>query len=172
MSGVDINIASGNVNLTNRPTVNGTGVLLSGQNSFTVYMQVTNSNPVNDNISYFNNLPGGPSTLRSSKIFQIGETCIARKASWNQYLDTFTGIPNQNATGYFINVSTNRTGIISTVINATTAGISGFSYFGQIIPNIAVGETDYVVCGLKWGNYTPGFRPSGWRAGVNIYCYN
>jgi len=172
LSGVDINIASGNVNLTNRPTVNGTGVLLSGQNSFTVYMQVTNSNPVNDNISYFNNLPGGPSTLRSSKIFQIGETCIARKASWNQYLDTFTGIPNQNATGYFINVSTNRTGIISTVINATTAGISGFSYFGQIIPNIAVGETDYVVCGLKWGNYTPGFRPSGWRAGVNIYCYN
>jgi len=31
LSGVDINIKNGNVSLTNRPTVNGTGVLLSGE---------------------------------------------------------------------------------------------------------------------------------------------
>jgi hypothetical protein len=172
LSGVDITITSGVVALTNRPTVNGTGVLLSGENTFTVFMQVTNSNPANDSISYFNNLPGGPSTVLANKIFQIGEKCVARKASWHQYLDTFTGIPNQNATGYFINVTTQSTGVISTVINANTFGTSGFSYVSQITPNIAVNETDYVVCGLRWGNYTLGFRPSGWRAGVNIYCYN
>jgi hypothetical protein len=161
-----LNLVSGNL------TVNNTGVLLNGQNSFTIFMQVTNSNPANDAISYFNNLPGGPSSIASNKMFQIGERCVARKASWNQYLDTFTGIPNQNATGYFINVSTQSTGVISTIINANTFGNSGFSYIGPITPNVTVNETDYVVCGLKWGNYTVGFRPSGWRAGVNIYCYN
>ena len=161
-----LNIVSGNLR------VNNTGVLLTGQNTFTVFMQVTNSNPANDSISYFNNIPGGPTTVVANKIFQIGEKCIAKKAAWNQYLDTFTGVPNQNATGYFINVSTQSTGVISTVINANTFGTSGFSYVSQITPNIAVNETDYVVCGLKWGNYTVGLRPSGWRAAVNIYCYN
>jgi hypothetical protein len=160
------------INFSNRPTVNNTGVLLSGQNSFTVFMQATNSNPSNDNISYFNNIPGGPATVIDNKKFQIGEKCVARKASWNHYLDTFTGIPNQNATGYFINVTTQSTGVISTGINANTFGTSGFSYVSEITPNIAVNETDYVVCGLKWGNYTLGSRPSGWRVGVNIYCYN
>ena len=162
----------GNLDVSEGLTVNNTGVLLSGQNTFTVFMQVTNSNPANDNISYFNNLPGGPTTVIDNKKFQIGEKCVARKASWHQYLDTFTGIPNQNATGYFINVTTQSTGVISTGINAYTFGTSGFSYVSEITPNIAVNETDYVVCGLKWGNYTVGSRPSGWRAAVNIYCYN
>jgi len=161
-----LNLVSGNL------TVNNTGVLLNGQNSFTIFMQVTNSNPTNNVISYFNNLPSGPSINIDNKKFQIGEKCIAKKASWYQYLDTFTGIPNQNATGYFINVSTESTGVISTIINANTFGNSGFSYIGPITPNIQVNEADYVVCGLRWGNYTLGFRPSGWRAGVNIYCYN
>jgi hypothetical protein len=163
---------SGVKTFASSPTVNGTGFLLSGQNSFTIFMQVTNSNPTNDTISYFNGIPGGPSIVIDNKKFQIGEKCIAKKASWHQYLDTFTGIPNQNATGYFINVTTQSTGIISTTINATTFGTSGFSYVGQITPNIAVDETDYVVCGLKWGNYTLGSRPSGWRVAANIYCYN
>jgi hypothetical protein len=161
-----LNLVSGNL------TVNNTGVLLNGQNSFTIFMQVTNSNPTNNAISYFNNLPSGPSININNKKFQIGEKCIAKKASWYQYLDTFTGIPNQNATGYFINVSTESTGVISTIINANTFGASGFSYIGPITPNVQVNEADYVVCGLRWGNYTLGFRPSGWRAGVNIYCYN
>jgi len=166
------NIKASGASFTNLPTVNNTGVLLSGQNSFTIFMQVTNSNPTNNVISYFNNLPSGPSINIDYKKFQIGEKCIAKKASWYQYLDTFTGIPNQNATGYFINVSTESTGVISTIINANTFGNSGFSYIGPITPNVQVNEADYVVCGLRWGNYTLGFRPSGWRAGVNIYCYN
>ena len=172
ISGVDLTITNGLVSLTNRPTVNGTGVLLSGQNSFTVFMQATNSNPANDSISYFNNIPGGPSTVITNKIFQIGEKCVARKASWNHYLDTFTGVPNQNATGYFINFTTQSTGLISKVINANTFGVSGFNYISEINPNIAVNGTDYVACGLRWGNYALNLRPSGWRVGVNIYCYN
>ncbi len=194
LSGVDITITSANVSLTNpvsapnliyntgnqtisgvktfasRPTVNGTGVLLSGQNSFIINLfnisdtQAAGHNYFGNIAAAFNSTAGGV-----NRRFPVLESCVVRKASWTQYNQT-TGNPSLNSTGYFINTTTSVTGIISTTIN-TQSTSTPTHYIAEFSPPIIISTGDYIVCSLFGPTYGTTF-PGTVRNSVNLYCYN
>ena len=170
LSGVDVAIRSGNVTLTNRPTVNGTGVLLSGQNSFIINLYNTSDTQAAGN-NFFGNIAAGFSaTAGGVNIrFPVLEACVVRRATWTQYNET-VGSPSLNSTGYFINTTTSTTGIISTTIN-TQSTTTPTHYIAEFSPPIRISAGDYIVCNLFSPTYATTF-PATVRNSVNLYCYN
>lgn len=168
LSGIDVNIISGGVSLTNRPTVNGTGVLLQGQNSFIINLYNT-SDTQSAGHNYFGNLSVGFDPNINNRKFPVLEACIVKKATWSQFNGT-VGSPSLNSTGYFINTTTNVTGIISTTINTQNATTPNH-YIADFSPPITISTGDYIACSLFGPNYTITF-PATVRNSVNLYCYN
>jgi len=168
LSGIDVNIISGGVSLTNRPTVNGTGVLLQGQNSFIINLYNT-SDTQSAGHNYFGNLSVGFDPNINNRRFPVLEACIVKKATWSQFNGT-VGSPSLNSTGYFINTTTNVTGIISTTINNQNATTPNH-YIADFSPPITISTGDYIACSLFGPNYTITF-PATVRNSVNLYCYN
>jgi hypothetical protein len=156
------------INFSNRPTVNNTGVLLSGQNFFIINLY-NNTDTQLAGHNYFGNLSIGFSNSQNNRRFPILENCVIRKASWTQTNGT-VGNPSLNSTGYFINTTTNTTGIISTTINTQNTN-TPTHYIAQFSPSIAVSSGDYIVCSLFGPTYATTF-PASVRNSVNLYCYN
>jgi hypothetical protein len=78
LSGVDISITNGNVSLTNRPTVNGTGVLLIGEASSTAsisgnnFVYTTGDQLISGNKTFLNNVNiSGTGNFNAVKISSI-----------------------------------------------------------------------------------------------------
>ena len=161
---------SGVKNFTSRPTVNGTGVLLSGQNSFIINLYNTSDTQAAGH-NYFGNLAASFSSTAggTNRRFPVLESCVVRKATWTQINGT-VGNPSQNSTGYFINTTTNTTGIISTVINTQNTS-TPTHYIAEFSPPITISTGDFIVCSLFGPTYATTF-PATVRNSVNLYCYN
>ena len=194
LSGVDVTITNGAVFLTNplsapnlvfntgnqtisgvktfdsRPAVRGTGVLLSGQNSFILTLAHASDSNLNLGNNFFGNLFGAGTSSLASRKFIIMENCIARKFTWTNFVGT-QGTATQNATGYFINVTRNTTGTLTTGITNNTSNtqqnISG--YFSS---PMLLREGDEVVASLGIISGGTGPITTAVRNNVNIYCYN
>ena len=164
ISSTGLNIVSGNL------TVSGTRVLLSGQNSFVITLYNTSdAQAIGHN--YFGNMAnsmnGGTDGI--NRKFPVLESCVVRRASWTQ-LNTTVGSPSLPSTGYFINTTTSKTGIISTIIN-TQSTSAPTHYTAEFSTPIVISNGDYIVCSLFGPTYTT-TAPAGQRNTVNIYCYN
>jgi hypothetical protein len=158
------NLVSGNL------TVGGTGVLLSGQNSFIITLYNTSDTQAAGH-NYFGNMANSMNGAAdgANRRFPVLESCTVRRASWTQ-INTTAGNPSLNSTGYFINTTTSKTGIISTTIN-TQSTTAPNHYTAEFSPPIAISTGDYIVCSLFSPTYATTF-PAGQRNTVNIYCYN
>jgi hypothetical protein len=158
------NLVSGNL------TVKNTGVLLSGQNSFIITLYNTSDTQAAGH-NYFGNMANSMNGAADgvNRRFPVLESCTVRRASWTQ-INTTIGNPSLNSTGYFINTTTSKTGIISTTIN-TQSPTAPNHYTAEFSPPIAISTGDYIVCSLFGPNYATTF-PAGQRNTVNIYCYN
>ena len=159
-----LNIVSGNL------TVGGTGVLLTGQNCFILTLAHASDSTLNIGHNYFGNIFGAGTSSLASRKFPIMQNCIARKFTWTNFVGT-QGSATQNATGYFINVTTSTTGILTTAINnnssSTQQNISG--YFST---PMTLREGDEVVASLGIISGGTGPITTAVRNNVNIYCYN
>jgi hypothetical protein len=161
---------SGIKNFTNPPTVNNTGVLLSGQNSFIINLFNT-SDTQSAGHNYFGNIAAAFNATAGgvNRRFPVLESCAVRRATWTQFNQT-VGSPSLNSTGYFINTTTNTTGIISTVIN-TQSTSTPTHYIAEFSPPITISTGDFIVCSLFGPTYATTF-PATVRNSVNLYCYN
>ena len=167
LSGVDITITSGLVSLTNRPTVNGTGVLLSGQNCFIIPMSSSQSNLQNANTMYYFSIgSAGYSATRSDRQIPFLNSCVVRKVSFTLQQSTITPNAGTNITGFFINTTKNITGNIFT--SPTTTADNNFYTYSKSDLNIPFSEGDSGVCAIF--NTTAGV--TNLRSAANIYCYN
>lgn len=159
-------------NFTSVPTVNNQNVLISGQNSFQVRFNHNQMN-MNNNTYFFSNLHGidastGSSTQRRMTMMQ---PCQARYASWSTYtvLAREQDSTTNQSTGYFVNNTTNESGIITTQLrHATNATLATFT--GAITPPIDINFGDQVQIVLKVPNYATGM--SGVNNAVDITFYN
>jgi hypothetical protein len=162
-SGLDV--VSGNLR------VNNTGVLLSGQNSFILTLAHASTSNLTTGNNFFGNVfDVGTSTNINLRKFIIMESCIARKFTWSNFVGT-SGTATQNATGYFINVTTKTTGTLTTGItnnsSNTQQNISGF-----FSPPMTLKEGDEVVASLGIVSGGTGPVATAVRNNVSIYCYN
>jgi hypothetical protein len=164
------NIKASGASFTNRPTVNNTGVLLSGQNSFIINLFNTSDTQAAGH-NYFGNIAAAFNATAGgvNRRFPVLEPCVVRKASWTQYNQTI-GNPSLNSTGYFINTTTNITGIISTGINTQNTN-TPTHYIAEFSPPITISTGDFIVCSLFGPTYATAF-PALVRNSVNLYCYN
>jgi hypothetical protein len=113
------NIKASGASFTNRPTVNNTGVLLSGQNVFVLQGATTQATTtVGDNYLGLAGAHIGWSNTSFSRRVTILENCVARKASIILHQDA-TGPAVSNITGSLINITQGLTGIISQSMTAT-----------------------------------------------------
>jgi hypothetical protein len=152
-----MNMVSGTYRLNNVP-----------YNSFTMFF-FHDSQTMSAGHNYFGNYQTITSATRGARGVVAPEAAVARKATWGQLL-TAVGNPSLNATGYFINATTNTTGIISTVINVQSTTIPG-NYYGDINPAISVSAGDLVLCSFFCPTYATTF-PTAVKNSVNVYFYN
>jgi hypothetical protein len=153
---------SGVKTFASRPTVNGTGVLLSGEASagqgvFITTFTHDNTN-MNNNTYHFANLQAlDASVISTQRRVTMMQKCKAKYASWG----TYTAVAREQdsttnqSTGYFVNNTTNMSGIISTQIrHAANATLAIFT--GEITPNIDINFGDRVQLILRVPNYIIG----------------
>jgi len=162
---------SGVKNFASLLTVNNTGVLLSGQNSFQITFNHDEMN-MNNNTFYFSNLHGLDASQGSTqRRMTIMQPCQARYASWSTYtvLAREQDSTTNPSTGYFVNNTTNASGIITTqlrhALNATLA-----TFTGAINPPVNVNFGDQVQLVLRVPNYIIGM--TGVNNTVDVTFYN
>jgi hypothetical protein len=163
------NIKASGASFINRPTVNGTGVLLSGQNTFVLPFSNTTETAAPNSIYYFSNLAYTLRTDNTQAKTIALDDFVARKASWTTHVSSFT--PATTSTGYFYNFTKNTSGIISEVIKLTVKDVV-YNYGGILNPPIAVSINDEIGIALKTGPTLNNQGHSGMRNSVNVYCYN
>jgi hypothetical protein len=153
LSGVDIDIKSGNVNLEKIPTVNGTGVLLSGSIPIPIYFgHKRNSTAAGAQYYYFGpEMDIDPVGLinNDKRRFQMIKKCFLRELTWTSIASTTAPIPSNAMTGYFKNFGNNPLTIdnspgvrVTSAINIPTANILYNTSSGNL--NIAIASGDYV----------------------------
>ena len=158
-----LNVVSGNL------TVNSTGVLLSGQNSFILPFSHTTETVLANTTYYFSNLAYTPRTTTGQAKVVALDNFVARKASWTSLVSTFT--PTTASTGYFVNFTRNTSGIISDVIRLPAAD-TVYNFGGILNPPVAVNINDEIGISLKTSPTLNNQSHSGMRNSVNVYCYN
>jgi len=152
-----LNLTSGTYRINNAP-----------YNTFTMFFFHDSQTMVAGH-NYFGNYQTSPSPTRANRGVVVPEAAVARKATWNQLLIA-AGNPSLNATGYFINATTNATGIISTGINVQNVNTPG-NYYADLNPPIPVSAGDLVLCSFFSPTYATTF-PTAVKNSVNIYFYN
>ena len=160
-----LNVVSGNL------TVNNTGVLLQGQNSFILTLAHASDSTLNLGHNYFGNMFGAGTAALNSRKFNVLETCAARKFTWTNYVGTVGTAPGINATGYFINATKQITGTLTTALSNNSANTQQVVY-GAISPPISISEGDEVAASIGYISGGVGTLPTAVRNNVNIYCYN
>jgi hypothetical protein len=154
ISQTGLNIVSGNL------TVGSTGVLLSGQSNFLLHF-ISNQATTNTSLSYFGAFAAGYGNVPADRNFPVLENCVARKIVFSTQLASTFDLPF--TTGYFINTTTNTTGIIPIT---TSPAISNTLYNYTANINVPINTGDNVVCLLKTTGQIPTFRSA-----AQVYCY-
>jgi hypothetical protein len=148
---------SGVKTFASRPTVNDTGVLLSGEGVFITTFTHDNTN-MNNNTYHFANLQAlDASVISTQRRVTMMQKCKAKYASWGTYTSVAReqdSTTNQS-TGYFVNNTTNMSGIISTQIRHAANGTLAI-FTGEITPNIDINFGDRVQLILRVPNYIIG----------------
>jgi len=165
----DLYYKTGYLNLDVRPFVNGTGVSLVGQEHGIFLSKFTHNNTnMNNNTYYFSDLGSlGASTASSQRRSTLMQKCQARYATWSTYTVTAKENDSTNdfSTGYFINNTTNVSGIITTQLrhsdNQTLA-----VFTGAINPPVDINFGDQVQIALMVPNYETGM--SGVNNSVDV----
>ena len=172
---------SGVKNFTSRPTVNGTGVLLSGSTPFVLTYGHPRDNTTSGDVRrYFGPpLDIGPVSLGSNekRRSRILEDCFLREVSWAVIARDNFPTPSNAMTGYFKNFGNNPLGNDSSVGNQVTPAINLptineiYNYSTGNL-NIPVKSGDYVSFYYQT-NYTPGSNnlASGLAVSVDAYFY-
>jgi hypothetical protein len=108
LSGVNVNIISGNITLTNRPTVNGTGVLLSGEGSSatlpTTLVYTTGNQIISGTKRFVNSQTffGPTGQISGTQIFMGDETSsFYNTISWSDGILGFIDSNGQSLNTYF-----------------------------------------------------------------------
>jgi hypothetical protein len=97
------------------------------------------------------------------------ENGVARRANWTQYATT-TGSQILDSTGYFINITKQTSGIISTGIKSSLPAQT-YNFTGEINPSVNVQAGDRVAIGWQVPAYSP-TQPAGLNNSVDIYFYS
>jgi len=153
-----------------RPTVNGTGVLLSGQNSFVINFQHAPWSSANNTNVYFSNINFSsftPNTVADRRKIKIMQPCTAKYASWAHFTTT-KPTSAMGSTGYFVNITSGISGIINTSIYNNTSSILDV-YSGEINPPVPVRFGDEVSCGWNIPNWG---APTNAVNSVEVYFFN
>jgi hypothetical protein len=201
LSGVDISITSGNIALTNRPTVNGTGVLLSGEaaNLPTTIVYITGNQDISG-IKTFDVFPvvsGNKlitgvdlsSYATTANLANTGSTLDTKINNLSGYVTganaTFASVTDLANTGSTLNTRINN---LSGYINSTSSNIvfttgnqtiSGIKIFAENTTFGDTGQGDFlVISGNNFtvygsGNFTSGLFVNGNAVltGVNLSSY-
>jgi hypothetical protein len=149
----------------------GDFALISSNNTkFSLTFEHAGTTPDSNSLQYFSTQSSLSSSPTSgNRVVKILENCVAKKASWTQYVN-ITGNPsNTVASGYLINFTKNITGIISTGIVATT-NQTQYVYTGMINPQVPISNGDSVSMVWRVGNYTT--VPQTVSNSVNVYFSN
>jgi hypothetical protein len=164
LSGVDVSIVNGNVSLTNRPTVNGSGVLLSGE-------------AVSSSLSNFIVYTTGNQTISGVKTFITG--IIAPNLVYNTGDQTISGnktfINNLEVQGTGIfnaldlsNISEfNFSGTNINLINGNVNISGGTLYISGNPVLTGVNLTSYITTG-QTGEFYPRSNPSGYITNATL----
>jgi photosystem II stability/assembly factor-like uncharacterized protein len=160
----------GNLYVDGNLTVNNTGVLLSGQNSFVINFQHAAWSSANNTNVYFSNINFSsftPNTVADRRKIKIMQPCTAKYASWAHFT-TAKPTSAMGSTGYFVNITSGISGIINTSIYNNTSSILDV-YSGEINPPVPVRFGDEVTCG--W--YVPNWgAPTNAINSVEVYFFN
>jgi hypothetical protein len=143
------------------PTVNNTGILLSGQNNFILNF-LSNQANTNASLGYIGAFAGGYGTSAVDRAFPVLENSTAKKILFT--LQPGTNVYMQDTTGYFINTTTATTG---TIPITTSVGTANTIYNHTANINVPINNGDNVVCLLKTSGVIPTLRSS-----VQVYLYN
>jgi hypothetical protein len=141
LSGVDISITNGNVALTNRPTVNGTGVLLIGEAAElpNTIVYITGNQNISENKTFINNLEvQGTGIFNALDLSNIGQF-------------DFSGV-NINLINGNVNIS------------------GGTLYISEKPVLTGVDLSSYITTG-QTGVFYPRNNPSGFITGVDLSNY-
>jgi len=179
LSGVDISITNGNVALTNRPTVNGTGVLLSGSAPFVMnFGHARNDTTAGSQYYYFGPQmdidPAGIGSNERRRV-QILQDCFLRKIVWTSFAKANAPTPSNAMTGYFKNFGNNAltddpsSGIqVTSAINIPSTNTMYSNSTGTL--NIPITGGNYVSFYYK-SNFNAGSNNQASGLGVNVYAY-
>lgn len=149
----------------------GTFALVSGNTKFALTFEHAGTTPTNNSSEYFSTQSSLSSSPTSgNRVVKILENCVAKKATWTQYVNVTGNPSNTICSGYLINFTKNITGIISTGIVATSSQTQ-YVYTGMINPQVPVSNGDSISMVWKVGNYT-GSVPQAVSNSVNVYFSN
>jgi hypothetical protein len=161
---------SGLAIFSQRPAVNGTGLMITGDDiGFnTIIFYHSPSSSIASGLLYFSNLQLPPSSDIANRRVTIMEKIVAKKAAWSAYCATTGNPADVDYTGYFINNTKSTTGIISSSIKVSSS--SGlFNYAGNISPEVQVDAGDLVSIGINAPDST--IAPVNFQNSVDIYFY-
>jgi hypothetical protein len=175
LSGVDISITSGNIALTNRPTVNGTGIVLSGELNSTGILLNNRINSLSGSLnssgSNLNNSIISLSGLFTGYTGNLDATFASDIQLFNTGVTLNTKI--DNLSGYINSTSSN---IVFTTGNQTISGVKTFvenTTFGDSTQGdfLVISGNNFTVYGS--GNFTSGLFVNGNAVltGVNLSSY-
>jgi len=141
----------------NDPRLSNIVYTTGNQSVFTSTFTHINAN-MNNNTYYFSSLQAlDPSTNTAQRRTTMMQKCKATFASWSTYTTVAKeqDSTTSQSTGYFINNTTNTTGIISTQIRHTLNSTLA-TFTGAINPPININFGDQVQLALKVPNYATG----------------
>jgi hypothetical protein len=175
-SGINVNFDSssnvkfsGNTDFTKLPTVNNTGVLLVGQNSVIFNCSTSFITYSANTTGYFSNFNAGSTNgvSASERQMPVLDNFTAKKYVYSIQPETGTTWADIRCSGYFINTTQQKTGVILTGIPAlgTVTANKVYNYTGTI--NIPINAGDNIVCALYSIDAIPPIRSI-----VQIYLYN
>jgi len=179
LSGVNVTITNGNIALTNRPTVNGTGVLLSGSTPFVMnFGHVRHNTTAGDQRHYFGPpIEISPVSLANNekRRVQILQDCFLRKIVWTSLSRDNAPTPSNAMTGYFKNFGNNAltddpsSGIqVTSAINIPSTNTMYSNSTGTL--NIPITGGNYVSFYYQ-SNFNAGSNNQASGLGVNVYAY-
>jgi hypothetical protein len=149
----------------------GDFALVTGNNTkFSLTFEHAGTTPDSNSLQYFSTQSSLSSSPTSgNRIVKILENCVAKKASWTQYVNVTGNPSNTICSGYLVNFTKNITGIISTGIIATSSQTQ-YIYTGIINPQVPISNGDSVSMVWRVGNYTT--VPQTVSNSVNVYFSN
>lgn len=153
-------------NFTSIPTVNNSGVVVSGQNPFIISVSTSTPNiNLANTLYYFAGQGASYSQSSTDRPIPILQSSTIKKAVYILQHVTPSTVTGTNVTGYVINTTKNLTGVIFSTGNTTID--NAFYKFANTNLNIPCSELDNVVFAIS----NTSASVTNLRSMVYLYCY-